>query len=85
MIIESNHKHQRAANNSSGRKRGSNPCQLLRKEFGSYVATSFGLFVAQRYLGHSNPTVTKAFYAGLTNLPELKHAKIPQRASQPSN
>jgi hypothetical protein len=62
----------------------SNPCHLLRKEFGSYVATSFGLFVAQRYLGHSTPAVTEAFYAGLTNLPELQHAQIPQESSQAS-
>jgi integrase len=53
------------------------PCHLLRKEFGSYVATSFGLFAAQRLLGHSSSTVTEAFYAGLTNLPELNHARIP--------
>lgn len=61
------------------RKKGikdSKPCHLLRKEFGSYVATAFGLFVAQRLLGHSSPSVTEAFYAGLTNLPELNHVKI---------
>lgn len=52
------------------------PCHLLRKEFGSYVATAFGLFHAQKMLGHSSPQVTEAFYAGLTNLPELKHAKV---------
>ena len=54
------------------------PCHLLRKEFGSYVATSFGLFAAQRMLGHSSPSVTESFYAGLTQLPELKHAKFNQ-------
>jgi integrase len=54
----------------------SKPCHLLRKEFGSYVATSFGLFAAQRLLGHSSPSVTEAFYAGLTNLPELNHVRI---------
>lgn len=52
------------------------PCHTLRKEFGSYVATAFGLFHAQRMLGHSSPQVTEAFYAGLTQLPELKHAKV---------
>jgi hypothetical protein len=52
------------------------PCHLLRKEFGSYVATAFGLFHAQKMLGHSSPAVTEAFYAGLTNLPELSHAQI---------
>lgn len=55
------------------------PCHLLRKEFGSYVATSFGLFAAQRLLGHSSSSVTEAFYAGLTNLPELNHARVPIR------
>jgi integrase len=49
------------------------PCHLLRKEFGSYVATSFGLFYAQKLLGHSSPEVTSSYYAGLTNLPELSH------------
>jgi len=66
------------------RKKGitdSKPCHLLRKEFGSYVARSFGLFAAQRLLGHSSPNVTEAFYAGLTNLPELNHVKI--SASKP--
>ena len=53
------------------------PCHLLRKEFGSYVATSFGLFAAQRLLGHSSAAVTEGFYAGLTNLPELNHVKVP--------
>ena len=52
------------------------PCHLLRKEFGSYVATSFGLFHAQKMLGHSSPEVTSSYYAGLTELPELKHAQI---------
>src|SRR5262249_36411471 len=47
------------------------PCHLLRKEFGSYVATKFGLFQAQRLLGHSSPLVTSAHYAGLTDLPHL--------------
>jgi hypothetical protein len=68
------------------RKKGikdSRPCHLLRKEFGSYVATSFGLFAAQRLLGHSSPAVTEAFYAGLTNLPELSHARPPQPAITP--
>jgi integrase len=61
------------------------PCHLLRKEFGSYVATSFGLFVAQRLLGHSSPAVTDAFYAGLTNLPELRHAQPQQRTRPATN
>jgi integrase len=54
------------------------PCHALRKEFGSYVATSFSLFHAQKLLGHSSPTVTSDYYAGLTGLPELNpFAKTP--------
>jgi hypothetical protein len=48
------------------------PCHLLRKEFGSLVATQFGLFHAQKLLGHSTPVVTAAFYAGLTSLPDVR-------------
>ena len=52
------------------------PCHLLRKQFGSYVASSFGLFHAQKFLGHSSPAVTEAYYAGLTNLPQLNSVRI---------
>ena len=52
------------------------PCHQLRKEFGSYVASSFSLFHAQKFLGHSSPAVTAAYYAGLTNLPELNTSRI---------
>jgi integrase len=47
------------------------PCHAMRKEFGSYVATSFSLFHAQKLLGHSSPSVTSDYYAGLTGLPVL--------------
>lgn len=47
------------------------PCHRLRKEFGSYIATQFGLYHAQRMLGHSSPTVTADHYAGLTDLPDI--------------
>lgn len=52
------------------------PCHELRKEFGSYVATAFSLFHAQKLLGHSSPVVTSAVYAGLTDLPDLSYAKL---------
>ena len=55
------------------------PCHLLRKEFGSYVANSFGLFHAQKFLGHSSPSVTEAYYAGLTGLPELNSTQLQQQ------
>jgi integrase len=53
------------------------PCHLLRKQFGSYVATTFGLYHAQKFLGHSSPKVTSDYYAGLVELPELNHLQLP--------
>ena len=52
------------------------PCHLLRKEFGSYVASSFGLFHAQKFLGHSSPVVTESYYASLVNLPDVNATRI---------
>lgn len=52
------------------------PCHTLRKEFGSYIATSFGLYHAQRFLGHSSPSVTADFYAGLTELPSIAPSQM---------
>lgn len=53
-----------------------NPLHRLRKQFGSHVATEFGLFAAQKLLGHSSPTVTAKYYAAQTELPELTHVRI---------
>jgi integrase len=53
-----------------------NPLHRLRKQFGSEVATGFGLFAAQKLLGHSSPTVTAKYYAAQTELPELTHVQI---------
>lgn len=58
------------------------PCHSLRKEFGSYVATSFSLFHAQKLLGHSTPAVTSAYYASLTDLPELQNSRMGRTESQ---
>lgn len=55
------------------------PCHALRKQFGSYVATSFSLFHAQKLLGHSTPAVTAAYYASLTDLPELEPSRMGQK------
>jgi hypothetical protein len=52
------------------------PCHVLRKQFGSYVATAFGLYHAQKFLGHSSPKVTSDYYAGLVDLPEINHLQI---------
>ena len=57
------------------------PCHALRKEFGSYIATSFSLFHAQRFLGHSTPMVTSSYYAGLTDLPEISPTGMPVRST----
>ena len=58
------------------------PCHRLRKEFGSYVATTFSLFHAQKLLGHSNPSVTSDYYAGLTDLPHLEPMRMGRSASR---
>ena len=52
------------------------PCHAMRKEFGSYVATCFSLFHAQKLLGHSTPAVTSAYYASLTDLPHLDPTRM---------
>lgn len=53
-----------------------NPLHALRKEFGSVVATEYGLFTAQKLLGHSSPTVTAKYYAAHTELPVMNHVRI---------
>ena len=53
-----------------------NPLHRLRKQFGSEVATGFGLFAAQKLLGHSSPMVTAKYYAAQTELQELSHVRI---------
>ncbi len=53
-----------------------NPLHRLRKQFGSEVATGFGLFAAQKLLGHSSPMVTAKYYAAQTELPALTHVRI---------
>jgi integrase len=58
-----------------GKQRG-HPIHALRKEFGSYLASNFGLFHAQAALGHSDPKITSDYYASPTTLPSLKHVRI---------
>jgi integrase len=43
----------------------------LRKLYGAQVATGYGLYVAQRLLGHSDPSVTAAYYADLCEVPRV--------------
>lgn len=65
----------RARGVEEGKRRG-NPLHRLRKEFGSQVATTYGLFAAQKLLGHTSPALTSRYYASLTDLPELTHLRI---------
>jgi integrase len=65
----------RARGVESEKKRG-HPLHRLRKQFGSEIATSAGLFAAQKLLGHSSPTVTAKYYAAQTDLPTLTHVRI---------
>ncbi|MBC8245697.1 MAG: hypothetical protein H8E20_15060 [Verrucomicrobia bacterium] len=44
----------------------------LRKLYGAQVATGYGLYVAQRLLGHSDPSVTAAYYADLCEVPRVE-------------
>lgn len=41
------------------------PLHELRKLYGSYLATTKGLYVAQSYLRHTSPQVTSQYYAKL--------------------
>lgn len=41
------------------------PLHECRKLYGSYLASTQGLYVAQSYLRHSNPSVTSQYYASL--------------------
>lgn len=54
------------------------PLHRLRKQFGSELATSHGIFVTQKLLGHSTPTITAKHYAALTELPTLTHIRLAQ-------
>lgn len=52
------------------------PLHTLRKQFGSEIATRFGIFHAQKYLGHSSPYITSKHYTGQIDLPMPTHVKI---------
>jgi integrase len=44
----------------------------LRKAYGAKVATSVGLYAAQKLLGHANPSTTSQYYASLVDLPDVR-------------
>jgi hypothetical protein len=43
----------------------------LRKLYGAEVASEFGIYAAQKLLGHKDPRLTSARYASLTELPDV--------------
>ena len=59
----------------AGKKYGK-PLHALRKQFGSAIATEFGLFHAQKLLGHGSPTITARHYASQVDLPTLSHVRL---------
>lgn len=65
----------RARGIEAAKKKG-NPLHRLRKQFGSELATGFGLFAAQKALGHSSPSVTAKYYSAQTEQPDLKHIRL---------
>lgn len=48
------------------------PLHECRKLYGSYLASTQGLYVAQSYLRHSNPSVTSQYYASLMPTQKMK-------------
>lgn len=55
------------------------PIHYLRKESGSYIASSFGIEAARQYLGHADIQVTSAHYSDKKGRPTIE---IPQLKSQ---
>lgn len=55
------------------------PIHVLRKEFGSLVATHHDIFVASKLLGHSSVQVTEAHYASLVRIPTIDPAALMQK------
>ena len=52
------------------------PLQRLRKQFGSEIATTFGLFPAMKMLGHGSHKITSDYYAGQTSQPTPSHVRV---------
>ena len=44
----------------------------MRKLFGAQIATGYGLYVAQKLLGHTDPKITSDYYAALCSIPDVK-------------
>ena len=57
---------------------GLKPCHMLRKQFGSEIASTFGIFHAQKFLGHQDPKLTSDYYAAQLDAPEINHLKFDQ-------
>ncbi|MCR6654684.1 MAG: hypothetical protein NVV63_02485 [Opitutus sp.] len=59
------------------------PIHELRKWFGSFFATEYGITVAQRQLGHSTPMITNSHYAGINFPPSLRMVWFDPELSAP--
>jgi len=44
----------------------------MRKLYGAQIATGYGLYVAQKLLGHTDPKITSDYYAALCSIPDVK-------------
>tara|TARA_S200002703_G_scaffold154249_1_gene156736 strand:- start:5969 stop:6979 length:1011 start_codon:yes stop_codon:yes gene_type:complete len=44
----------------------------MRKLYGAQIATGYGLYVAQKLLGHTDPKITSDYYAALCTIPDVK-------------
>ena len=44
----------------------------MRKLYGAQIATGYGLYVAQKLLGHTDPKITSDYYAALCSIPDVE-------------
>ena len=44
----------------------------MRKLYGAQIATGYGLYVAQKLLGHTDPKITSDYYAALCSIPNVE-------------
>ena len=44
----------------------------MRMLYGAQIATGYGLYVAQKLLGHTDPKITSDYYAALCSIPDVQ-------------
>ena len=47
----------------------------MRKLYGAQNATGYGLYVARKLLGHTDPKITSDYYAALCSIPDVEMRK----------